>query len=101
MSFGDSHTCHMEGICIVHIKLSDGMVRVEGCEVCTSVEEEYNFDWSLEAQGLRETLGEGVRKMFSGSLVVLKGIRRNLYYLNDSAVTENLTDSERLDGYFT
>jgi len=37
--------------------------------------------------------------MFSGSLVVLKGIRRNnLYYLKGSAVTENLTASECLDG---
>jgi len=31
----------------------------------------------LEAQDLRGTLGEGVLKMFSSSLIVLKGIRRN------------------------
>jgi len=31
----------------------------------------------LEAQGLRETLEEGILKMFSDSLVVLKGIRLN------------------------
>jgi len=29
---------------------------------------------ALEAKGLRGTLGEGILKMFSGSLVVLKGI---------------------------
>jgi len=37
--------------------------------------------------------------MFSVSLVILKGIRRNnLYYLKGSAVTENLTASEYLEG---
>ena len=46
----------------------------------------------LEAQDLRGTLGEGVLKISSGSLVVLKGIQsNNLYYLKDSSVTENLT----------
>ena len=35
--------------------------------------------------------------MSSGSLVVLKDIRRNnLYYLKDNAVTKNLTESEYL-----
>ena len=51
---------------------------------------------ALEAQGLRGTLGEGILKMSSDSLVVLKGIRRNLYYLNGSAVTENLAALEHL-----
>ena len=38
---------------------------------------------TLEAQSLGGTLVEGVLKMFSGSLVILKGIRHNnLYYLN-------------------
>jgi len=32
VSFGDGHTCNMERIGTVHIKLSDGE-RVEGCEV--------------------------------------------------------------------
>ena len=53
--------------------------------------------WTLEAQGLIETLGEGILKMSSGSLVVLKGIRRNnLYYLKDSAITEKMAASEHL-----
>jgi len=51
---------------------------------------------ALKAQGLRGTLGEGVLKMFGGSLVVLKGIRRNnLYYLNGSVVNENSGASEQ------
>ena len=71
--------------------------RVEGCEVCTSIEE-CDFDRALEAQDLRGTLEEGVLKMFRGSLVVLKSIRRNnLYYLKGCAVIGNLTASEYLD----
>jgi len=53
---------------------------------------------ALKAQDLRETLGEGVLKIFSGSLVVLKGIQRNnLYYLRGSAVIENLATSVHLE----
>ena len=51
----------------------------------------------LEVQGPRGTLREGILKMSSGSLVVLKGIRHNnLYYLKDNAITKNLTASEYL-----
>jgi len=54
---------------------------------------------ALEVQGLRGTLGEGVLKMSNGSLVVLKGIRRNkLYYLKGNTVTENFAASKHLEG---
>jgi len=54
---------------------------------------------ALKAEGLRETLGEGVLKMSSGSLVVLKEIRRNtLYYLKGRVEIENLVSSGRLNG---
>jgi len=54
---------------------------------------------ALKAEGLRgSTLGEGVLKMSSGSLVVLKSIRHNnLYYLMGSAVT-GLASLGQLDG---
>ena len=53
---------------------------------------------ALEVQILRETLGEGVLKMFNGSLVILKGIRfNNLYYLKGNAVIENLAASKCLN----
>jgi len=52
---------------------------------------------ALEEQGQRGTLEKCVLKMFRGSLVILKGIRRNnLYYLKGSA--KNLVASEDLDG---
>ena len=99
MSFGDGHTCHMEGICIVHIKLSDGMIReLKDVRFVPQLKKNVISIAALETQGLRETLEEGILKMFSDSLVILKGIRYNLYYLKSSAVTENLIASEYLDG---
>ena len=53
---------------------------------------------ALEAQGLKRTLGEGVLKMVHGSMIVLKGIRRNNpYYLKGRIVTKNLAASEQLN----
>ena len=42
---------------------------------------------ALKVQDLRGILREGVLKMSSGSFVVLKGIRCNMYYLMGSTVT--------------
>ena len=78
----------------------DGMVRENcRCEIHSSVEIFFISVEALEAQGLRGTLREGVLKMFNSSLIILKVTRRNnLYYLKDSAASENLVTSECLDG---
>jgi len=53
---------------------------------------------TLEAHGLIGTLREGVLKISSSLLVVLKGTRRNnLYYLKGSAIIEILATSEHLE----
>ena len=53
---------------------------------------------TLEAQYIRETLGEDNLKILSGTLIALKGIRRNnLYYLKGSVVIKNLAASEQLE----
>jgi len=52
---------------------------------------------TLKVHGTRGTLGEGILKVSSGSLIVLKGTQRNnLYYLKGGLVTENLTVSKYL-----
>ena len=98
MSFGDGYTCQIEGISTVSIKLSDGMVReLKDMRYVPQLKNLISIG-GLEAQGLGGTLGEGVLKISSGSVVVLKGIRRNnLYYLKSSAVTRNLVTSERFE----
>jgi len=92
-----THTCHIEGIGSFHIKLSVGMIReLKDVRYVPQLNKNLISVRTLETQGLRGTLGEGVLKMFSGFLVILNGIRRNLYYLNGSADTKNLAASECL-----
>jgi len=73
--FGDEHTCHIEGECTVRIKMFNGMVReLQDMRYVPQLKKKFILVGALEAQGLKETLGKGILKMFSESLVVLKGI---------------------------
>ena len=94
MLFGDGHACHIDGICTVHIKmLNETMRELQDVGCVPHLNKNLISVESLEEGLLR------VFKMFSGSLVVLKGIQHNnLYYMKNSVVTENLTASECLDG---
>ena len=94
MSFRNGYTCQIEGIGILRTKLFDRMIReLKDVRYVPQLQKNLISVGALESQGL----GEGVLKMSNGSLVVLKGIRRNnLYYLKDSTVTENLAASEHL-----
>jgi len=54
VSFGDGHTCHMEGICTVRIKLSNGMVRkLRYVRYVPQLKKNVISIGDLEAQGLR------------------------------------------------
>ena len=100
MSYGDGHTCHVEGIWTVHVKLYDGTIReLKDVRYVPCMTKNMISVGALEAEGLRGTLEEGVLKMSSDLLVVLKEIRcDNLYYLKGSAMIENLVSSEWLNG---
>ena len=89
----------IEGIGTVHIKLYAGMIKeLKNVGYIPQLKKNLISVGALEVQGLRGTLGEGILKMSSDSLVVLKGIRcNNLYYLKGNIVTENLTTSKCLD----
>ena len=92
---GDGHTCRLVSKGTVRIRMYDETLRElkEGIYIPSMTKNIISVR-ALEAEGLRGTLGEGILKMFSGSLVVLKGIKRNnVYYLMGSVVTE-LTSSE-------
>ena len=53
---------------------------------------------ALDAQGLEFTGRDGVLKVVKGSMVVLKGVRRNnLYYLKSNTVTGQLATSVGTD----
>jgi len=96
--FNDGHSCQIEGMGTVRIKLFDGMVReLKDMRYISQLKKNIISVGALEA--LRGTFEKGVLKMFSASLVVLKAIRRNnLYYLKSSAVTENSTALKDLKG---
>ena len=96
MSFGNGHSCRIEGICTTRIKLFDGIIReLKDVRYTPQLQKNLISVGTLKAQGLRGTLGQGVLKIYSGSLIVLKGIQRNnLYYLKGSAVIVNLAASE-------
>ena len=67
VSLGDGHTCQIEGICTVRIKLFDGMVReLKEVRYVSQSTKNLTSVGALEAQGLRGTFREGVR-LVSGS----------------------------------
>ena len=74
VSFGDGLTCHIEGIRTILIKIFDGTVRKLYVRYVPQLKKNIILVGALEAQGLKETLGKDILKMFSESLVVLKGI---------------------------
>jgi len=49
VSFDNGHTCQIEGIGIVCIKLFDRVIRAKKYEVCTLVSEEFDFGWNFES----------------------------------------------------
>ena len=89
----------MVGKDTVRIRMDDGTLReLNEVRYISRMTKNLISIGALEAESLRETLDEGVLKIFSGSLVVLKGIKRNnVYYLMGSAFTR-LASSRQLDG---
>jgi len=73
----------------IRIRMYDGILRnLKEVRYIPSMTKNIISIGALEVEGLRWTIGEGVLKMSSGSLVILKGIRRNnVYYLMSSVVT--------------
>ena len=99
ISMRDGHTCRLVGKGTVRIRMYDGTLReLKEVRYILSMTKNIISVGALEVEGLRGTLREGVLKMSSGSLVVLKGIRRNnVYYLMGSEVT-GLASLGQLDG---
>jgi len=96
---GDDHTCCMERIGTVLIRMFDGMVReLKDIRYIPQLKKNLISIGDLEPQGLKGTLEDGIIKILKGSIVVLKGIRlNNMYYLKNSTVTEQVMVSERVN----
>jgi len=75
---GNDRPCNMEGICTVHIKMFDGMVReLKEVRYVPQLKRNLISVGALEALGLAVSIRDGVLKIIKGSMVVLKGVRRN------------------------
>jgi len=85
----DDRPCTIEEIGTFHIKIFDGMVReLKDVRYVLQLKKNFISVGVLKALGLEVSIRDGVLKMTKGSMVVLKGVRRNsLYYLKDSMVT--------------
>jgi len=86
---GDDHLCNEEGIGTVCIKMFDGIVReLKEVRYVPQLKRNLISVGALKTLGLVVSIRDGVLKMIKGSMVVMKGVRRNnLYHLKGSTVT--------------
>jgi len=78
---GDDHTCRIEGIGIVLIRMFNGMVReLKDVGYVPQLKKNLISIGALEAQCLKGTFSDDVLKMLKGLMVILKGFRRNNMY---------------------
>ena len=93
---GDDHPCNVEGIGTVRIKMFDEIVRElkEVRYVVLQLKRNLISVDALKMLGLVVSIRDGVLKITKGSMVVMKGVRRNnLYYLKGSTVTGQVETS--------
>jgi len=93
----------MKGIGTVLIKMLDGMVQeLRELRYVPQLKRNLISVGALEALGLKVSVRDGVLKMTRGSMVLLKGVRRNnLYYLKGSTTTEQVSTSINSDDDYT
>ena len=80
---GVDHPCNMKGIGTVLIKMFDWMVReLKEVRYLPQLKKNLISVGALIALCLEISGSDGILKMVRGSMVVMKGVRRNnLYYL--------------------
>jgi len=96
---GDNRSCNIEGTCTIFIKMFAGIVQeLKKVRYVPQLKKNLIFVGALKALGLKISIRDGVLKMTRGSMVVLKGVRRNnLYYLKGSMVTGQVATSTNSD----
>ena len=92
---GDVHTCSMDGVSTILIKMLGGMVReLKDMRYVPQIVKNFILVGALDAHGLEFISRDGVLKILKGSMVVLKGVRcNNLYYLKGNTVIRQLATS--------
>ena len=96
----DDRPCNMDGIGTVQIRMFDEMVRkLKKVRYVPQVRKNLITVGALEVLGHTISVRDGVLKITRGSMVVMKGVRRNnLYYLMGSTITGRMATSISSDG---
>ncbi|KAM5552956.1 hypothetical protein ABKV19_025277 [Rosa sericea] len=96
---GDDSPCRTRGIGTIRLKMHDGVVReLTDVRYVPNLKKNLISLGTLESKGLTVTLKNGVARVVSGSLVMMRGTRdRNLYFLQGSTVTSETAISETTD----
>jgi len=86
---GDDRPCHIEGIDTFLVKMFHRIVQeLKDVRYVSQLKRNLISIDALEALGLEVSIRDEVLKMVKGSMVILKGVRRNnVYYLKGSMVT--------------
>ena len=100
---GDHYPCKVEGIGTVRVKMFDGMIwKLKEVRNVPQLKRNLISVGALKTLGLVVSIRDDILKMTKGSLVVLKGVRRNiLYYLKGSTVTGQVETSISSDDVCT
>ena len=85
---GNDNACKTVGIGSIRLKNQDGSTRVlTDVRYVPSLKKNLISLGALESKGLVVTMRDGILKVTSGALVIMKGIRKNnLYYYQGSTV---------------
>ena len=85
---GNDESCKTAGVGSIRLKNHDGSTRVlTDVRYVPKLKKNLISLGALESKGFAMTIRDGILKVTSGSLVVMKGTRRNnLYYYNGSTV---------------
>jgi len=74
---GDDFTCSMNGVGAIFIKMFDGMVsELKDLRYIPQIKNLISVG-AFETYGLEFSGRDGVLKVLKGSMVILKGVRRN------------------------
>ena len=103
MVMDDDHSCNVEAIGTIRIKMDDGIVReLKEVRYVSQLKKSLISVGTLKTLGLVVSIRDGVLKMIKDSMVVMKGVRRNnLYYLKGGTVTGQVETSSFSDDGFT
>ena len=88
---GNDNSCKTKGIGSIRLKNHDGSTRVlTEVRYVPDLKKNLISLGALESKGYTVSIRDGVMRVVSGALVVMKGTRKNnLYYYNGSTVTES------------